>query len=48
MLLFTSLDECCGVGLFSSNNGIFLGYIEVGWLVDDLFDWSSGVGFSVA
>ena len=35
LLLLTSLDKCCGVGLFSSNNGSFFGrYIRV----------SSGVG----
>ena len=42
LLLLTSSDKCCGVGIFS------LGDIEVGWLVDDLFEWSSSVGFSVA
>ena len=27
LLLLTSLDKCCGVGLFSSNNGSFFGEI---------------------
>ena len=49
MFLFTSLEKCCGDGLFSSDNGIFLGeYIGVGTLVDDLFEWSTSVVFSVA
>ena len=49
MFLFTSLDKCCGDGLFSSDNGSFFWeYIGVGTLVDDLFEWSSSVGFSVA
>ena len=49
VFLFTSLDKCCGDGLFSSGNGsLFLGYIGVGSLVDDLFKWSSSVGLSVA
>ena len=31
IFLFTSLEKCCGDGLFSSNNGsFFFGYIEVG------------------
>ena len=48
MFLFTSLDKCCGDGLFPSDNGSFFwGYIGVGTLVDDLFKWSSIVGFSV-
>ena len=48
LLLLTGLDKCCGVGIFSSNNGSFFWeYIGVGWLVDDLFEWSSSVGFSV-
>ena len=33
----------------SSDNGSFFGgYIGVGTLVDDLFEWSSSVGFYVA
>ena len=50
MFLFTSLDKCCGDGLFSSDNVtcIFGGYIGVGTLLVDLFEWSSSVGFSVA
>ena len=49
VFLFTSLKKCCGVGLFSYNNGgFFLGDIEVGWLVDDLFEGSSSVGIYVA
>ena len=27
LLLLTSLDKCCGVGIFSSNNGSFFGEI---------------------
>ena len=50
MFLFTSLEKCCGEGLFSSHNGtcIFCGYIGFGTLLVDLFEWSSRVGFSVA
>ena len=35
MLLFTSLEKCCGDGLFSSNNGSFFGEIfeSVHWEV---------------
>ena len=35
LLLLTSLEECCGVGLFSSNNGSFFGEIfeSVHWEV---------------
>ena len=35
LLLLTSLDKCCGVGLFSSNNGSFFGEIfeSVHWEV---------------
>ena len=49
-VLFTSLDKCCGGGLFSSDNRtcIFWGYIGVGTLLVDLFEWSSSVEFSVA
>ena len=48
MFLFTSLDKFCGDGLLSSNNGSFvLGYIGVSSFGDDLFEWSSSVGFSV-
>ena len=50
MFLFTSLDKCCGDGLFSSENGtcIFWGYIGVGTFLVDLVEWSSSVGFYVA
>ena len=50
MFLFTSLDKCCGGGLFSSDNGsvLFWGYIGFGTLLDDLFMRSSSVGLSVA
>ena len=50
MFLFTSLEKCFGDGLFSSDNVtcIFWGYIGVGTLLVDLFEWSSIVGFSVA
>ena len=50
MFLFISLDKCYGDGLFSSDNGncIFWGYIGVGTLLVDLFEWSSSVGLSVA
>ena len=35
LLLLTSLDKCCGVGIFSSNNGSFFGEIfdSVHWEV---------------
>ena len=41
-----SLDKCCGDGIFSSDNvtWIFLGYIGVGALLVDLYEWSSRVG----
>ena len=50
VFLFTSLDKCCGDGLFSSDNVtcIFGGYIGVGTLLVDSFEWSSIVGFSIA
>ena len=40
VFLFTSLDKCCGDGLFSSDNAtcIFWGYIGVGTLLVDLFE----------
>ena len=46
MFLFTSLDKCCGDGLFSSENVtcIFGEYIGVGTLSVDLFERSSNVG----
>ena len=49
VLLFTSLDKCCGDGLFSSDNGtyIFWGYTGVSTLLVDLFKWSFSVGFSL-
>ena len=35
LLLLTSLDKCCGVGLFSSNNGSLFGEIfESVWVLD--------------
>ena len=49
MFLFTSLDKCCGDGLFLMTIEVFLGwYVGVGTLVDDLFKWSSSVGLYVA
>ena len=50
MLVFTSLDKHCGEGTFTSENVtcIFGGYIGVGTLLVDLFEWSSSVGFSLA
>ena len=40
VFLFTSLDKCCGDGIFSSDNGtcIFWGYIGVGTLLVDLLE----------
>ena len=35
LLLLTSLDKCCGVELFSSNDGSFFGEIFVSvWVLD--------------
>ena len=50
MFLFTSLDKCCGDGIYSSVNGtcIFGVYIGVGTLLEVSFDWSSRVGSSLA
>ena len=36
-LLLTSLDKCCGVGIFSSNNGICFGEIFESVRVLDFF-----------
>ena len=49
VLLFTSLDKCFGDGLFCSDNvtWIFLGYIGVGALLLDIYEWSSRVGLSL-
>ena len=49
-VLFTSLDKKFGDGLFSSDNiiWIFLGWIGVGELLEDLYEWYSIVGFSLA
>ena len=50
VLLFTSLHKCFDDNLFSSENvtWIFCGYIGVGTLLVDLFEWSSSIGFYVA
>ena len=50
VFLFTSLEKCFCDSIFSSDNvtWIFLGYIGVGTLLVDLYEWSSSVGFYVA
>ena len=42
MFLFTSLDKCCGDSHFPSDNVTYIvqGYIGVGTLLVDLFEWS--------
>ena len=50
MFLFTSLDNCFGDVIFSSDNvtWIFFGYNGVGTLLVDIYEWSYSVGLYVA